>query len=609
MKGKKILSMILSLVLAVSMIGAVPAKAASSYTQIKFTGISNADATKLDGDFWYFYLTTEGYSSSDWSYKYEGFKYEIDGVEGTAAEVSSTEGSGIWFKIPASDVSIEEGTILTIKAGNYGPGANSAISDGIYLTEDFHLVYSGSKWLANLNIVDVADGTARLYSNGAFYFNLKDDNGNIIGPGSPTWDYFLWPCDWSNALINANFSSFYSSVYIDDVAVTNFDGFLKYTPELDNAFYMNLANYTIENGTTVTVKGGFATREQTDGWPCVAYYFFREFSFRYDGSSWSFVKPTTYTNVTLTGTLEAHSKCNDEATQWNLYLTNAGGVESIGWAYTYQGLNYQIGGTSYTMEKMQGTEEGLKHTLYCYIPTSVLPADAPNGTEIVIKAGNYDWADANANQGLAIQNDLTLIVRDGILIKKPVAGTPTFKEGNGSKGFYFTTTDEITFPYDSAWGYKTYAVDEADSGVFHKGTKIAAFLQKYDKDAWYVNIEAAGISLNAGDKITLKGNFIYEATDGSKHRIEFQDTSLVFNGTTYEPYVSTYNDITFTELSSSTDNNNGTKWYLYIVAEGTIPGVAWDAVFEGVQVLVGGQEITSNVTVKNSGGSCLLFDI
>ena len=212
MKGKKILSLVLSLVLLVSMVGVMPAKAAN-YTNITFSGIADANNTKLDGDYWYFYLTAEGYSGDGWNYKYEGFSYEIDGTEGKATEVSSAGGTTIWFKIAASDVSIGEGTILTIKAGNYAAIGGTTI--GLNLTKDFQLVFSGNKWVANLNIVDVADGTARLYSNGAFYFNLKDAQGNIIGPGSPTWDYFLWPCDWSNALINANFSSFYSSVYIN----------------------------------------------------------------------------------------------------------------------------------------------------------------------------------------------------------------------------------------------------------------------------------------------------------------------------------------------------------------------------------------------------------
>ena len=54
MKGKKILSLVLSLVLLVSMIGVMPAKAAESYTSIKFTEISDTVNTKLSGDSWHF---------------------------------------------------------------------------------------------------------------------------------------------------------------------------------------------------------------------------------------------------------------------------------------------------------------------------------------------------------------------------------------------------------------------------------------------------------------------------------------------------------------------------------------------------------------------------
>lgn len=529
------LAMLLTLTLVLASFGEFSHVKAANNTNVKLTG-TVTQHTKLndEGTIWAIYLKTEGYTSTNWDWKYDGFTYEIDGVTGTTGQVSSVTDNQLYCTIPVNELPNENGSVVTIKAGNYD--SQSGI-EGIHITEDFTMVVLDGCLVHTSYVYEAWSATTFNNSATNFYFHLYDKNGQEITTPFASWNNFFSVSTYEGTRLDSGeWSNVYSGVFVDGEPINYFDGTFK-NPGGSDAFYV--AGFNADEGTVLTIRGLFVSSDS--GWNVLDTCYFSEFSFTYDGTTWNFSRPTDYTKVTLTGVIEQHTKLDDAKTQWNLYLTNEGlndTDDADGWNYKYQGLTYEYNGTNYTTGQSSTSDDGLQQALYCSIPTSVLPANVPNGTQIVIKAGKYDWNnDYNKYQGIEILNDITLVVQDGYLVKKitytEYTGTPTYVQADvndSKKGFYFTA-GETAFPYSPEWAWVTNAAEGDANGIFINGEKTNAFLKKYDVDGWYVVFADAGVVPQVNDRITIKGAFLYET-----HRITFAETTFVYDGTNYNLY-------------------------------------------------------------------------
>ena len=258
-KMKRVLALLLSLSLVfVSFGDFARVKAADSYTDVTLTSTDGWN-TAVNGDNWVLYLNTSGYESTDWSYKYKGFTIDVNGVTGTTTQVSSAENNRLYCTIPTSLVPTTDGTVFTIKAGQYAPDADNTTT-GINITADFQIVVSEGR-LVHTTIID--PGSADTFNNTAnsFYFSLKDKKGNVVSTGLESWTNFLSPscCD-ATRVDTGNWATNYSGVFINGTPMDYWGVHFKNTGV--GEYYIDGLNAT--SGTTVTIKGHFVSSTQAD---------------------------------------------------------------------------------------------------------------------------------------------------------------------------------------------------------------------------------------------------------------------------------------------------------------------------------------------------------
>ncbi len=513
---KKLLAFLLVFTLLVIPFSIILTAGASNYIDVTLTSTDGWN-TCVDGDHWVLYLNTSGYECTDWNYKYKGFTYEIDGVQGTTSQVSSAGNNNLYCTIPTSEVPATDGTVFTIKAGYYDPDAEGTTS-GLHITEDFVVVASESR-LVNARVIDPVYVDPFNHSANAFYFNIKDANGNPISTGFEHWERFLSPawCDGTRITqdtVPNQWSTVYSGVFIDGQPMDYWGAHFKNVDA--GTFYIDGLNAVA--GTTVTVKGYFASSSQGTGWPLIGNYFLTEMTFTYDGSAWNYSRPITYRDITLTSTDGWNTSVSGD--NWVVYL-NTSNYASTNWDYKYKGFTYEIGGVQGTTTQVSSVDG---NKLYFTIPTSSVPAT--DGTVFTIKAGKYA-PDANVTRkGLNITEDFEIVVSEGHLVHTRVIDAATVEPFNHSaSSFYFNLKDANGTPISTgfehwerflspAWCDGTRITQDTVpnqwstvySGVFIDGQPMdywGAHFKNVDAGTFYID----GLNAVAGTTVTVKGYF------------------------------------------------------------------------------------------------------
>lgn len=528
--------------------------------------------TAVVGEDWQIHINTDNYASNSWDRKYVAFNYECNGVTGTATEVSEAGADRLWCKLPTSAISSDNGTILTIKAGDYAPlTANTRY--GIRIAEDYDIVLVDNGMI-HTTILKPAAVEAFNHSASSFYFSLKDANGNKIATGIESWTNFLSPGYVNETRIDADgWASTYSGVFINDEPVV-YAGWSGGTVTLKNTgtgeFYIEGLNAVA--GTKVTVKGLFISSMQ-DGWKEVGSMFLPELTFTYSGSEW-IVGDVVITDTEYTGTPEfwqpgagaagfyfyGNEVAQDgasifpyDAADWTVIATAEDDANS--------GVFLNEQKTSVYLKKI--TEDGW---YVCMSDASVVPVAG----DIITVKGTF----VHGTHRITFQE--ANFVYDGSAYKAYVenpTGTPklaeTEKYGSGA-GFYFTSEDGAS--YDGGWGLTATALDGEDNGVFVNGEKSAINLKKVNTNLWHVCINDAGVTLNYGDVITIKGQF--QNGEGSSEIVTFNEASFEFNGRRFGEGTFTATDITVTGLAYSDiayDAANN-RWNMYFTLSTNIPG-------------------------------------
>ena len=580
---KRIISLFMALVLVCSCCFAATTAHADVITgnqQVTLTG-TYVDASTVSGDNWVIYLNTNGYTSTDWRYKYQGFTYECNGVVGTTTQVSSADGNRLYCTIPTSALSTSDGTVLKIKAGQYDPDiAGETI--GLNITNDIEVAVIGNHLV--WPVLDVATVEPFNHSASSFYFNLKDANGTPISTGHENWNNFLSPSWYNSTRVDtADWNTVYSAVLIDGAPMDYWGAHFKNVDA--GTFYVDGLSAT--QGTTVTIKGFFTSSTQAN-WTVVGSFFLKEMTFTYNGSTWEVSRPITYNDVTLTSVWAEESKVNGD--NWVIYF-NTSSYTSTDWSKKYKGFTYEINGVTGTTSQVSSAEE---NRLYCTIPTSALSTD--EGTLLKIKAGQYGSDNAGATIGLNITNDIELAVIGGHLIT-PVFGAATIETFNHSaSSFYFhmkdaddnkvTTGVENWTNFLSPSWYNSTRVDSGDWATVYSSVLIDGNLMDYwgahfksTPDGFYID----GLSAVAGTTVTIKGFFTSSTqadwtVEGS---IFLKEMSFKYDGSTWS-YVESADTPTYTEHTGVPTywQGNGTSGFYFSAGETAFPNDAenWSVV-------------------------------
>ena len=545
------------------------------YANITLAGTDGWN-TSVSGDNWVLYLTTNGYKSDDWSYKYQGFTYEYNGVTGTTTQVSSVDGNRLYCTIPTSAVPATDGISFTIKAGKYNPDAAGTVY-GLNITDDFTVVSVDGRLVGTqviyANNVETFNPTAN-----SFYFSLKDSLGNGIRTGVESWGNFLSPsyCDGTR-IATEGWTNTYSGVFVDGTPLNCWDAHFKNTGV--GEFYIDGLNATV--GTKVTVKGHFVSSTQAE-WTTVGNFFLKKLTFTYDGSAWSVEKETIY--IDYQGTPVFDEKNGTQG----FYFTSedTAPYDAQNWSFTYHPAEDEESGVFLNGEKtsvfLKKVDSGRWYV--CLSDANVVPV---NDDEITI-AGTFIYGEHRITF-----DELVYVYQDSST--EPVStytGTPVLSEidnyGNAS-GFYFTSEDGA--PYDAGWSL-TYRPDDNDtSGVFVNGTKTSIFLKKVDTNLWYVCVSDAHVTLNYGDVVTVKGNFI-----SGDDAVTFNETSFEYNGKHFGEGQFTATDFTITGLAYSdiSYNTNNNCWNMYFTLSNNIPGDVDATYFPYLTYEIDGTEYTTH---------------
>lgn len=562
---KKLLSFLLALALVMVPLGSFSYAEAVSYTDVTLTSTDGWN-TYIDNENsnWVLYLNTSGYMSDDWSYKYEGFTYEIDGVAKTTSQVSSVDGNKLYCTIPVSDVPVDSGIVLTIKAGNYD--AEAGTSEGLHITEDFQIVTMDSR-LVHTKVVNPAAVEAFNHSANSFYFSMKDGEGNAIATGVESWNNFLSPawCDGTR-VDSGDWNNVYSGVLIDGAPMDYWGAHFKN----NDAGIFFIDGLSAVNGTTITVKGLFASSTQAD-WSLVGHFYLPEMRFTYDGSVWNYVDPNAETIVENNRSLSL-LYANDDAkygTSGGIFLSGDDTIE---------------GDTSWGT--FLSFDEGENNGVFL------------NGTKTntqMKKISAHDWYVCLSDAGITAAKDDVVTIKGAITYKNTTAvfnevsfvfdGTTWAKNGalenatfeqyyindtdmfGTQNGIYLTGTDSLE--HDDSWATFLSFDDGEENGVFLNGTKTSAPMKKFTATNWYVCLSDASIAAQAGDEVTVKGAITYKGMTSV-----FEAISLVFDGTTWnltdDPNLETGRNL-FLDVQVSNPEKG-----IWLVGDDSLVAPGWD---------------------------------
>ncbi len=541
------------------------------YTNVNFTGVLG-EHTKFNGSSWVVYLNTNGFVapalSGDpaWAWKYQGFTYEYNGETGTTTQVSSADENRLYFTIPRDD--IPDGAEITIKAGQYNPDSGN-MRYGLNITEDFTLVALDG-YLISPKFLDTTNVEAFNGNANSFYFSLKDSSGAPITTGYESWEeYFVSPAQYDGSRLTQDndptaWTTAYSGVFQNGQPVDYWAGTFK-NPD-PGTFFINGLNATV--GTEVVVRGYFAVSTTAD-WVVKSNYYLKEIKFVYDGSAWSVYKEINYTEYEGTPVFKELGAVEDGELK-GFYFTAGETAFPYSWETSVYAADDEESGVFLNGEKTSVFLKKVTEDSWyvCLSDARVVPE---NGDEITI-VGSFIY---DTHRITFEEYTFTYETEEPV---QKYTGTPVLGEEEyygSAAGFYFHSEDGAPFATD--WSLTYNAAQGDDNGVFLNGVKTEIFLKKINTNVWYVCITDVGVTPNADDVITIKGDFVVK--DGTD-TVTFNEAAFEFNGRSFsageiENTGFTITGLDYQHISYNSDLN---RWNLYFKLSNNVPG-ACDATY------------------------------
>ena len=604
MKGKKLLSLVLSLVLLVSVIGVMPAKAAETYSgSLTLKGREHmGNMSVMTADDALYLAGSEGLAgvtvTGNWDDAFTAVENNESGIFLDGKKVASSiknYGSSYWFVNGWGSGVVTPGQKIVIKGDFVYNDITVTITESTFVWDGIRFAMEKDEPnMAGIDMKVASDGgTANgIYVDTYLKGALKNDGSTVTGWGTGSFANYT---AYSATVVNGSYTS----------------GELKKLG--DTRYYIDFKS-TVSAGDVVTVRGQFIGKDSNGDEYIVD---FNEHQFTWDGSSWTCKK------VLASGELQLAGKQPDAAnTNPSVIFAKGDSVLDAAYKLTIEGSwdEKLVGKTSadgvfFNQNTRVDNESNqlLKYSNannYWYIEgfTATTAGDQvtvkgdfvlkSNSAEIInIKETTFEWtgsvwvkvfdegtlsltgAETSANDGTQSTNASCIYLKGDAIL------------------------DEYKIGSNDNWDNYLYGI--GDGSILLDGDPIEnATIFKYnDRDNyWFVkNFGAA----QDGQVLTIKGNFGL-ANDGNA--VNFKEVSFQWKDGKWSEYVGyTYNDVTITGLGNQ--SHNGSAWFIYTNVDQNLPGDAWQAVFKDVTVRVGDTDITNSVTVKNAGATTLFFEI
>lgn len=229
----------------------------------------------------------------------------------------------------------------------------------------------------------------------------------------------------------------------------------------------------------------------------------------------------------------------DASTRYLVYFNLSGATATKDIYYYYNTL--KVDGTLIEGKKENGINWGLisdTSKLRLILGYSVVQEGATSYTQIGehiidIPAGSMIGCNSNGNQGgdIIVKNTVRMKVKGSSFTQIEVPDEEevelalnTAETNSGSShGIYLTTPDSMPV---SGWTTNIFPNSGSGDGVFLNGTKTNAFIRKYTTGKYYVCLADVNIIAEAGDKVTVQGEFTF-----SDYTVSFNPFTAMFDGT------------------------------------------------------------------------------
>ncbi|MBQ8494545.1 MAG: hypothetical protein IJ465_02175 [Clostridia bacterium] len=496
-----------------------------------------------------------------------------------------------WF---ATGFIAEVGDVLTIK----GSFANDAQQVLITFTERSY-IWDGNKWAD-----DVPDTTVYtdITLTGMTLPNYSDDE----------YDHWILHLTYNGTLPSVHGERFENPMtYIDGVRVS--DGNMSFYDDSASGLLLDLWVQGLKDegpavGQKITVKAGKLKSKSN---PDVGINITEDITFEYNGTKWiieGWVDTTVYEEITLKDDPISPSGYRDTSNRWDFYIPFDGTISvepDNNGRFDFIKVSVVDGSGKKLLDKVDVIAHHAAHgntTVFFILENTLLSKDAVTaGTVLTIHAGKAAPS-GNSINGINVTADYQIKWNGDAWINPNYVEIPSKETvtlqldkktdyGGNENGIYLLTTDH--FPVDKEWKTRISAVSyDADSGVFFNGEKVYnSSLCRFDDGKVYVTLADAGILAQDKDKVTIKGLF---ALDG--YGVTYKELTLYYNGvewgTTYtKAPEKTWTKFQIEGINTVTSYNSVSKqWNIYLNLSNMIPGDIDDMSFNGMKVVVNGQE-------------------
>lgn len=159
-------------------------------------------------------------------------------------------------------------------------------------------------------------------------------------------------------------------------------------------------------------------------------------------------------------------------------------------------------------------------------------------------------------------------ITETVILEKEIvtlSDRPAFGSNDG-KGFYFVTEPEDSAPYDSV-GQKVTPF--ATGGAYIDGVLESDIqLKKILPNLWFVDLEVAGKTVLARQKVTIDGSVVT-----ADKEIVFTPQTFIFTGNAWDVYEAPA-EIQFTGIASGAWIEDQNRWLIYLNTDNIVPGTA-----------------------------------
>ena len=574
--------------------------AATTYIGATAKSINNASKWNAEGNSgrWDFYVYLNGNTSKlPKDAMFTGFEYTIDGKKKALSECfwSSHADGTLLVVIRDLPKDIKKNTKIVVS----GKAKTADGKYGIKLTKNITLYGNQYGWsLTGYPAPTKYVKTTIKSINNATQWNVYK--------GDARWDIYLNPADKNSDIpFHSPLSGFEYS--INGGRRKSLDECF-WSPHSDGSILLVVRELkkNIKKNTKVVITGKAKTSDGKYGIeltkPVTLYA--NEYGWSLEG----YLKKPTYTAMNFKKINNATTH-HSETKSWHIYFDMdkkmPGEKDS-----PFYGMQMEVNGKVLDVTVYHASYQD---TLFFMVEDQYLPANAANGTKIVLKAGK---AHQNGTaHGISLNKDITLYkFFDGMTTTKPTTNTKytkittttmarATKFSQDAKIWQLFLRSNQTIPGDEGTVFYNLKAVLNGKEVTLKATKEGDYL--------YVSF---GEDILSGSAKTGKMSFKAGATaigDGGHNGVKFaQDFDIyLFNGVwseeEFEEVIET--ELYCTRLENYTHTKGETLWGFYFKTNAEFPGINWYNKFDKFQVELNGKPITVELNKAQSSNSRLIY--